>query len=240
MRKTLSILGLAGLLAAGLTAAPSADPGVAPDDALRMLSAGNERFARSLVLHPHADAERLRGLAHREQPFAAVVACADSRVAPEVVFDQGLGDLYVVRNQGNIVKSEVELGSLEYAVEKLGVNLIVVLGHSKCSAVADAVRGVKKDDHSSLGALAADLKPAVDEARDKVGGLSGEDLLREATEKNVMQQIKQVLKLSPLIAAKVAEGKVKVLGGIYQLENNRVQWLGEHPSEKAIIEGKKP
>jgi carbonic anhydrase len=80
----------------------------------------------------------------------------------------------------------------------------------------------------------------VDEARDKVGGLSGEDLLREATEKNVMQQIKQVLKLSPLIAAKVAEGKVKVLGGIYQLENNRVQWLGEHPSEKAIIEGKKP
>ena len=203
MRKTLSILGLASLLAAGLAAAV-ADPGVASDDALRMLSAGNERFARNLVLHPHVDAERLRGLAHREQPFAAVVACADSRVAPEVVFDQGLGDLYVLRNQGNIVKTEVEVGSLEYAVTKLGVNLIVVLGHSKCTAVAEAVRGVKKDEHSSLGLLAADLKAPVDEARDKVGGLSGDDLLREATEKNVLYQMKELLKASPLIAAKVS------------------------------------
>jgi carbonic anhydrase len=239
MRKTLSILGLAGLLAAGLNAA-AADPGVASDDALRMLSEGNERFARDLVLHPHVDAERLRLLAHREQPFAAVVADSDSRVCPEIIFDQGLGDLFVVRNAGNIIKTEVEVGSLEYAVQKLGVNLIVVLGESKSAAVAAAVRGVKKDDHSSLDELAADLKPAVDEARDKVGGLSGDDLLREADEKNVFQQVKALLKASPLIADKVAAGTVKVVGGIYQLENQRVQWLGEHPSEKEIIEGKKP
>jgi carbonic anhydrase len=241
MRKTLSILSLAGLLAARLAAAdPNPAAGVSPDDALRMLSAGNERFARNLVVRPHVDAERLRALAHQQQPFAAVVACSDSRVAPELLFDQGLGDLFVVREQGNIIKSEVEVGSLEYAVQHLGVNLVVVLGHSKCDAVKAAIAGVKKDDHSSMDELAADLKPAVDEARDKVGGLTGDDLQREATEKNVMFEIKQLLKLSPLIADKVAKGQVKVLGGVYQLENNRVQWLGEHPSEKAIIEGKKP
>lgn len=239
MRKTLSTLSLALMVAAGLRAeGPSAS--VSPQDAWRMLAEGNERFARNLVLHPHVDPERLRILTHAEEPFAAVVACADSRVAPEIIFDQGLGDLFVLRNAGEIVKSEVEIGSLEYAVDKLGVRLIVVLGHSHCDILTAAIHGVPKDDNGSVDKLAADLQPAIEEARDKVGGLKGDDLIREATEMNVLQQMKQILKLSPRIAKLVEDGKLKVVGGVYTLENNRVQWLGEHPSEKAVIEGKKP
>ena len=242
MRKTFSvILMAAGLLAGGLRAeGKSGSPGVAPEEAWRMLAAGNERFARNLVLHPHVDAERRRDLVRVEEPWAAVVGCSDSRITPETVFDQGLGDLFVLRNSGNIIKTEVEVGSLEYAVEHLGVRLIVVLGHSKCEAVTAAVQGVRKDEHNSMDELAADLKAPVDEARDKVGGLSGEALVDESIERNVLFEMKQLLKLSPVIADKVASGKIKVVGGIYRLENSRVQWLGEHPSEKAVIEGKKP
>lgn len=239
MRKTLSILGLAALLASGLAAAV-VDPGVAPDDAIRMLSEGNERFARNLVLHPHQDAERLRRLAHREQPFAAVVADSDSRSCPEIVFDQGLGDLYVIRDGGAVVKSEVELGSLEYAVDKLGVNLIVVLGQTESGPLMEALRGVKKHPRNHLEELTTDLRAPVEEAGDKVGGLSGGDLMREATEMNVLYQMKEMLKDSPLIAERVKAGTLKVVGGVYHLENNRVQWLGEHPDQAAILAGKRP
>lgn len=242
MRKTLSLIGLTALLAAGLNAAgpKTASPGVDPKEAWRMLAAGNERFARNLVLRPHADAEHRRQLGHGEAPWAAVVGCSDSRVTPEIVFDQGMGDLFVVRNEGNLIKHETEVGSLEYAVKELGTRLIVILGHEKCEAVTAAVHGVAKDDSSSLDELAADLKPAVDEARDKVGGLQGDPLVQAAVERNVLFQMKQLLQASPLIAQLVEEGKVMVVGGVYDLENSRVNWLGEHPSEKAVIEGKKP
>lgn len=242
MRKTLSMIGLVAMVAAGLQAAghKTASPGVSPDEAWRMLSAGNERFARNLVLRPHADAEHRRELANGQAPWAAVVTCSDSRLAPEILFDQGLGDLFVVRDAGNSAKHATEVGSLEYAVEHLGTRLIVILGHSKCGAVTAAVKGVPKDDHSSIDELAAELKPAADEARDKVGGLSGAPLVEAAIERNVLMQMKQLLQASPVIAEMVEEGKVKVVGGIYDLENSRVNWLGEHPSEKAVIEGKKP
>jgi len=241
MRRLLCILGLAGMLAAGLHAEEgSASPGVPADEAWRMLDTGNDRFARELTLRPHTDAERRRELSHKERPWAVVVSASDSRVVPEIVFDQGLGDLYVIRNAGNIVKSEVEVASIEHAVTQLGANLVVVLGNSKNEAVRAAVEGVRKSDKDSQAKLAEDLQPAVDEARDKVGGLSGDALLAEANEKNVLFEIKQLLKASPVVAEAVESGKVKVVGGVYHLENNRVEWLGEHPSQKAIVEGKKP
>jgi carbonic anhydrase len=241
MRRFLTILSLAGMLALGLHADEgTASPGVAPEEAWRMLDSGNDRFARGLVLRPHVDAERQRELSHRQRPWAVVVAGSDSRVVPEIIFDQGLGDLYVLRNGGSIIKSEVEVGSIEYAVKRLGVRLVVVLGNSKSGEVRAAVEGVAKSDKDSLGQLAGDMQAPVAEASDKVGGLSGEALVAEAVEKNVLYQMKELLKLSPLIAARVESGDVKVVGGVYHLENSRVDWLGEHPSQKAIVEGKKP
>lgn len=242
MRKTLSTLSLAAVLAAGLHAAgaKSASPGVAPDEAWTMLAKGNERFARGLALHPHQDAERRRRLSRGQQPWAVVVTCSDSRLAPEVIFDAGLGDLFVVRNAGNSVQTVFSTGSAEYALEHLNSNLVVVLGHSHCGAVTAAVNGVAKDDHSSVDELAAALKAPVDEARDKVGGLKGAELVNEAIERNVLFQMKELLKTSPITAALVSEGKVKLVGGVYNLETGRVRWLGEHPSLSTVLEGKKP
>jgi carbonic anhydrase len=242
MRKTLSTLALAGFLATGLSAAghQSASPGVSPDDAWTMLAKGNERFARGLSLHPHADAERRRRLSRGQEPWAVVVTCSDSRVAPEVLFDAGLGDLFVIRDAGNSVQGVFPLASVEYAVDHLNTNLVLVLGHSSCGAVTAAAGGVPADEHHSIDELAAALKPAVDEARDKVSGLKGKALVDEAIERNVLFQIKELLKTSPVTAAKVADGKTKVIGGIYDLETGRVRWLGEHPSETQVLEGKKP
>jgi carbonic anhydrase len=215
-------------------------PSVEPRDAWHMLSEGNERFARGLALKPHEDAERRRKLANGQDPFAVVVACSDSRVTPEIIFDQGLGDLFVLRSAGNFTEGDTNIGSIEYAVRDLGTHLIVVLGHEKCGAVTAAVKGVKKDDKVSIDEMVARLKPAADQARDKVGGLEGDDLIAEAVERNVLLQIRNLLKGSPLIAEMVEAKEVEVVGGVYSLENGRVRWLGEHPSEKAVIEGKKP
>jgi carbonic anhydrase len=236
MRKTFSILTLAAALAAGLWA--EADSGVSADDAWHMLVTGNERFARELAVHPHADSERRRVLSHKQEPFAAVLACTDSRVAPEIIFDQGLGDLLVLRSPAELVKDEAQIGALENAVALSGVHLIVVLGHSHCDELRAAA--ANQGAEGPRGQLAADLKPALDEAGDRVGGLSGSDLAREAIEKNVLYQMKQILLQSPLIKGKVEDGSVKLIGGVYHLENSRVQWLGEHPSEKAIEEGQRP
>jgi carbonic anhydrase len=244
MRKTLSTLGLLAFLAtaAALQAADhkSASPGVAPDEALKMLAKGNERFARAMALKPHQDAERRRDLVGGEHPYAAVVACSDSRLTPETIFDAGLGDLYVVRDAGNSVQGTLQVASVEYAVKELGTNLILVLGHAGCDAVKDAVKGVAKDEHSSIDEAAALLKAPVDEAKDKVGGLKGDALVEEAVERNVLFQMKELLKTSPLIAAKVDKGEIKLIGGIYDLDNGLVRWLGEHPSQEQVLEGKKP
>jgi carbonic anhydrase len=242
MRKTLSTLGLAVVMAAGLNAAGSrnASPGVAPDEAWNMLSKGNERFVRGLALNPHRDAELRRRLSRRQQPWAVVVTCADSRLSPEILFDAGLGDLFVVRNAGNSVQGSINTASIEYAVDHLRSNLVLVLGHSSCGAMTAAVQGEPRDDHHSMDELAAVLKVPVDQAKDAVVGLKGKALLDEAIERNVLFQMKELLKTSPLIAAEAEKGTVKVVGGIYDLETGRVRWLGEHPSLPVVLEGKKP
>jgi len=241
MRKTLSILSLAGLLAVGLHAESSnhAAPGVAPDAAWHMLALGNDRFAAGLTVAPHRDAALRRDLAGSQRPWAVVVSDADSRVTPEFVFDLGMGDLYVVRNAASIIKSAVEVASVEYAVEHLGTRLVVVLGHSGDGVVRDVLGGGAKNG-SGIGQLAVDIAPAIDEARDKVAGLSGDTLENSAVEKNVLLQMKRLLQQSPGISGRVESGKIKVIGGIYNLETGRVRWLGEHPSQEDILEGKKP
>jgi carbonic anhydrase len=230
---------LGTLLAGGIAAAP-ADPNVAPDSAWHLLSEGNDRFANGMALKPHADADRRRMVAHNEEPFAVVVGDADSRVVPELIFDQGLGDLYVLRAAGSPAEGDYSIGSIEHAVKDLGVRLVVVLGSEDAWAVKLALKGTKKDAQTRMADLAARLKPATDEAKDKVGGDEGDSLSGDAVERNVLFQIHNLLKGSPLIAAKVEAGDIKVIGGVYSLENGRVRWLGQHPSEKAILEGKKP
>jgi carbonic anhydrase len=239
MRKISLTLALLAVTLQGFAASKNG-PSVAPDDAWHLLSQGNDRFADGMALKPHQDADRRRSQAKDEEPFAVVVADADSRVTPEFIFDQGIGDLYVLRSAGSAADGDYAIGSIEHAVKHLGARLVVILGSEKSWAVTAAIKGMKKDDQSSMDELTARLKPAADEAADKVGGLSKDDLLSEAVERNVLFQIRNLLKGSPLIAGMVSSGDLKVIGGVYTLENGRVRWLGEHPSEKAIIEGKKP
>ncbi|MCL6560150.1 MAG: carbonic anhydrase, partial [Firmicutes bacterium] len=148
-----------------------------------------------------------------------VLACSDSRVPPELLFDQGLGDLFVIRVAGNIVDPDVT-GSVEYAVEHLHTPLVVVMGHEKCGAVAATVAGGEAP--GSIGALVAKIKPSVEKA--KAAGASGADLAEKATDENIKAMITELEK-SHVIKELADHGKVKVLGAKYYLGSGEVKWL---------------
>ena len=155
------------LLAGGMAwaAAPHAGPTISPSDALKRLMAGNGRFTHGRSIHPDLGADRRKSLVASQHPFATILACSDSRVAPELIFDQGLGDLFVIRVAGNVVDDAV-LASIEYSVIHTGSPLVMVLGHARCGAVTATVealagRGSAEDKDTKIGALANLIAPAV-------------------------------------------------------------------------------
>jgi carbonic anhydrase len=190
---------------------------VTAEAALAELSAGNAHHVAHRYQHPHETAERQRQLVSSQYPHAQILSCADSRVPPEIIFDQGLGDIFTVRVAGNVV-SDIELGSLEYGAEHLHVPLLVVLGHQHCGAVTAAVEGGGPDGH--IGALIALLRPAVEQTR----GLPG-DPVENAVKANVEMVVKQLRSSTPVLAELVSEGKLKVVGAIYSLDTGKVTWL---------------
>lgn len=205
---------LAGLPVACRRVAPS------PDEILAGLLAGNERFAAGdgAARVPRPD------LAGSQSPGAVVVACADSRVAPEIIFDQGLGDLFVVRAAGNTVTTPLLLGSVEYGVEVVGAVLVLVVGHEGCRAVAAALEppageaGNEAGAPGQLAAVLAPLLPAVAAAGD---GPSDARHQRAVTE-NVRRQVALLRSSAPVLAPAVAEGRVGVAGACYSLRTGRV------------------
>lgn len=195
---------------------PNAIP---PDEALKRLMDGNARYAVNTSRNKDFSAGRAARV-KGQYPIAAILGCADSRVAPELIFDQGLGDLFVVRVAGNFVNPD-GLASLEYGVKFLGVPLIVVLGHSNCGAVAATIKVVKEktDLPGHLPELIDAIKPAVAAA-----GLHPTDnLLAAATVENVRMNVAHLSSSDPLIAKFVADGKVKVVGAVYNLETGKVE-----------------
>lgn len=202
------------IAAAQHAAAPT---GPAADAVLAELRAGNDHHATKHYDHPHETAERQKELTSGQHPHASVLACADSRVPPEIVFDQGLGDLFVIRVAGNVASDDV-IGSLEYGAEHLGIPLIVVLGHQKCGAVTAAVEGGEATGH--LPSLITLIQPAVA----KTKGASG-DPVANAVRANVQMVVDQLRASKPVLAELVATGKVKVVGGVYSLDSGRVDWL---------------
>jgi carbonic anhydrase len=168
-------------------------------------------------VHPHLTSARQRELAAGQHPHAAILSCADSRVAPEIVFDQGLGDLFDVRVAGNIA-ADAELASLEYAAEHLACPLIVVMGHQRCGAVSAAVAGGEAAGH--LPALLAAIKPAVL----KAATLSG-DRVDNAVRLNVENVVRQLRESTPVLAKMTAEGHIRIVGAVYSLDTGKVAWL---------------
>src|SRR5260370_12584206 len=156
------------LLGAVASSFAAGAPNVSPDEALKRLMQGNTRFVFGHMTHVASGqvAEARRAVAKHQMPFAIIVGCSDSRVGPEIVFDQGLGDIFVVRTAGEVVDATA-LGSIEYAVDHLGSSLIVVLGHKRCGAVSAAVAPARQPRH--LAAVLEAIEPAVKQTKSKPG-----------------------------------------------------------------------
>jgi carbonic anhydrase len=211
-------IGLLLLLATTLPATShQAKTTVTSDLALAELKAGNLHHVRHQYKHPHETVARQRELVDGQNPHAEILSCADSRVPPEIVFDQGLGDLFVVRVAGNVA-TDTEIGSLEYGAEHLHIPLLVVLGHESCGAVTAAVQGGEAEGH--IAALVSLIKPAVDKSR----GLPG-DPVANSVRTNVQMVVQQLRSSTPVLSELVAHGKLKIVGGIYSLKSGEVTWL---------------
>jgi carbonic anhydrase len=209
------IIGTARVFAA----ADAGVPGISPTEALERLMTGNERFQNDKTGHPLLHSKRREELVGGQSPFAVILSCSDSRVPPELIFDQGLGGLFVVRIAGNTV-TRAGLESIDYAVTHLGTNLIMVLGHDKCGAVKGAIGECSSKPDTGLPEIFANICPAVTLARKK----SGDNLESGAIDLNVIEQMK-ILKESPLFKKRVADGSLKIVGARYDLQSGKVEIL---------------
>jgi carbonic anhydrase len=207
-------------LLGGLGTAFAAEPSkVSPGEALKRLMRGNARFVSGHMTHavPERVAEARAAGAKGQEPFAIIVGCSDSRVGPELVFDQGLGDTFVVRTAGEVVDA-VALGSIEYAVEHLGSPLIVVLGHERCGAVSAAVAGAKEPGH--IAAVLKAIEPAVKQTK----GMPG-DPVENAVRAQALDVAKQLQSAKPILAERVRSGKLKIVAARYDLDTGKVEWI---------------
>ena len=225
-RHCLLIMGLTlslFLMPEAISIGQKTDEKVTADSALAELKAGNEHHISHRYVHPHETAERQRQLTSGQNPHAEILSCSDSRVPPEIIFDQGLGDLFVVRVAGNVA-TDVELGSLEYGAEHLHVPLLVVLGHQRCGAVTAAVEGGNAMGH--INALIKLLSPAVEKSRTMSG-----DLVENSVKTNVEMVVKQ-LNADPILGELVHKGKLRIVGSVYSLESGAVTWLPAESSRE--------
>jgi carbonic anhydrase len=221
MKQAAALLALAGLLAAAFqhgNAGPMASVG--PDEALRRLMDGNTRFVAAKPAPERQGAQLVKRrdeLANGQSPFAVVVCCSDSRVSPELIFDQTLGDIFVVRTAGEVV-DPVALGSAEYAVEHLGSRLIVVLGHKRCGAVAAAVSGSAEPGH--IPDVLKAIQPAVDQVKGKPG-----DMVDNAVRAQALDVVKQLQTSGPIISSRAQSRELRVVGAYYDLDTGKVELL---------------
>jgi carbonic anhydrase len=189
------------------------------DEVLRELAEGNRRFAAGRPTGPRRDPARRAELVAGQHPKAAVLACSDSRVAPEIVFDQGLGDLFIVRVPGNVADDTI-LASLELGAAHLGVPLVVVLGHTKCGAIAVALDARDTGDKSRL--LVRLLQPAIDASiRDEADLDKRPD---RAARENVRLVVETLRRSAPALAALQERGSLRVVGAVYDIETGIVEW----------------
>jgi carbonic anhydrase len=212
---------LAGTAGAKEKTAPKPQNVLTPDASLRRLIKGNARYVEGVAARHDFRHER-EALAGGQNPYAAILSCADSRIAPEYAFDSGRGDLFVCRVAGNFASAEAT-ASLEYAVAELGTPLIMVLGHDSCGAVDATIKSLKDGTTlpGHLPSLVTALAPAV-----KAVSQQGGDTLAKAIRQNVVDNVAKLRSETPILSAAVEQGKLKVVGGIYRLRDGRVEMVG--------------
>ncbi|MCW5898986.1 MAG: carbonic anhydrase [Flavobacteriales bacterium] len=221
--RPIHFLVLPALLLAACTRPGEATPARAPstpDEVLRMLRAGNERFHDFHAIHPDQGPERIKELLGGQHPWAVVISCSDSRVVPELVFDQGLGDLFTVRTAGNVV-GEYELASVEYAVEHLGAPLVIVMGHTHCGAINAYLNESEHPCNGHMKQLVAYLEAESEQQEASVDGLT----IDEATRANIAHGVQEIEWLFREIEEGGNPMHAKVVGAVYHIEDGHVEWL---------------
>jgi carbonic anhydrase len=228
MNKWFPIVSLAGALALSANVFADAHDSVdesainTPAEALQALKDGNQRFLSGNTLNQDWKAQ-IEATAGGQAPYASVLSCLDSRVPPEILFDQGIGDIFVGRVAGN-VESINMLGSFEFAKGVKGTKLLVVLGHTSCGAVGGACQNVKL---GSLTQLLSEIKPSVDivQARHPEENVCEMPHVDEISKENVLRTVSDIREKSPIISELEAEGKLKVVGAMYDVATGEVTWL---------------
>lgn len=200
------------------------EPRITPAEAWRRMVQGNQRFIAGTPAHPRQDVERRESLAGSQAPDVALFGCSDSRLSAEIIFDKGLGDLFVVRNAGQIISDSV-LGSLEYAVAILGASLIVVLGHDNCGAVQGAIGTLSPDAPgmpASVRKMVAPIRPAIQRVAKEHGISAAEVDINEVGAEHLKDTIAELLQQSEVISEAVANGTLAVVGANYRLNDGNV------------------
>ena len=217
--KTKTIMNVLGLLALGVslticTAKTDTLKVSTPEEAIANLMAGNERYITEASIYPRADINRVEETAPHQAPFAAVVGCSDSRVPVVLIFDQGIGDIFVIRTAGNNVNSDMVMGSVDYAIEHLGVKVLLVLGHGSCGGVTGAI-SEDEEEHGNIGKLLATIRQDV---ADYVGKPENLDA---AIREHAHIQVERILSY-PHIAEKVKKGELLVKRAYYDVKTGKV------------------
>ncbi len=202
----------------------TSEPVETPDQALELLKQGNQRYCTGRPLHPNQSSARRAEIMKGSKPWAVVWGCIDSRVPPEIIFDCGLGDLYVVRTAGQVADNAA-LAGLELAIED-GAKLVVILGHQDCKAVRAAIEAVDKSKYREghINTLLKAIKPAVEKTREQVG-----DWLDNAVRENICMETQQLSAVSETLKKAIAQGKVKMVGARYSLVTGQVEIITRVP-----------
>jgi len=209
------------------------DSSMSAREALALLKEGNARFVCSQTEGPNRAKEQRRLTASQGQkPFVTIISCSDSRVPLSVIFDRGIGDIFTVRVAGNVCGPS-EIGSTEYAVERLKTPLVVIMGHTKCGAITAVADGEEVSGY--LFDLAQKIVPAVEKARNQADGLTGDELLTECAIQNVKCQMESLVRDSDAIRKFLKARSVELIGALYDVEHGDVSWLGGHRVLKRLL-----
>ena len=232
---TLALSSNSLLQASERTAKPS------PDEVLKMLKQGNERYCTDHSKHPHQNQGRMKQAGKENQgdyAYATVITCSDSRVPVELLFDAGIMDLFVIRVAGNVCNTD-EIGSIEYGLAHVNTPVLVVLGHTQCGAVTAVTHALHGEGHKlerNIPPLVHGIAPAVKRASKNNPHAEGDAVIPMAIEENVWEAIHNLFHESPATRKLVEEGKAKVVGAIYDVSTGKVKWLPEEPVQKLLKE----
>jgi carbonic anhydrase len=214
---------------------------VSPEEAIKILKEGNERFLTGDMNHAHLDKERILLAGKEDQgnhAYATVITCSDSRVPVEAIFDAGIMDIFVIRVAGNVCDTD-EIGSIEYGLAHVNTPVLVVLGHTQCGAVTAVTYEVEGHGHkleANIPALVDNIIPAVKNAKKTNPGIEGAEIIPIAIKENVWQSIRDLFLKSPATRRLVKEGKVLVAGAIYNVGTGEIEWLPEETSTYLLNE----